>query len=106
MDRILSFISLAQKAGKVQAGEFLTMKALKEGMAWAVVVAEDASDKTKSRMAREGHFFECDVFSYASKEALGRFTGNRDKSMLCITDEGFSKSLAKMLEGKQLIFKK
>lgn len=47
-DRILSFISLAQKAGKIASGQFLCEKALKEGKAFAVIIAGDASDNTKN----------------------------------------------------------
>ncbi len=39
-------IGMAMKAGKVASGEFSTEKAVKEGRAWLVVVAEDASANT------------------------------------------------------------
>ena len=99
MERALNFISLAKKAGKVQAGEYLTMKALKEGMAWLVVIAEDTSDKAKERIRYACENFECDVVVFATKQELGHFTGNREKSVICLTDEGFSSSLKKMLAG-------
>lgn len=98
MDHNLSFISLAQKAGKVQAGEFLTMKALKEGYAWLVVIATDTSEKAQARIKRSCAFFECDAVVYGTKADLGRFTGNREKSVICITDEGFAVSLKKKIE--------
>ncbi len=97
MDRILNFISIAQKAGKVQAGEYLTMKALKEGTAYLVIIAEDTSEKARARLKRAGESFLCDTAVYGTKASLGRFTGNREKSVICITDEGFSASLKKQL---------
>ena len=101
MDKNLSFISLAQKAGKVQAGEFLTMKALKEGYAHLVVIATDTSEKAQARIKRSCNFFECDVCVYGTKDDLGHFTGNRDKSVICITDEGFASALKKRLESAE-----
>jgi len=98
LNHILSFISLAQKAGKVQAGEFLTMKALKEGNAWLVVIAADTSEKAQARIKRSCEFFECDAAVYGTKAELGHFTGNREKSVICITDEGFAASLKKKIE--------
>lgn len=101
MDHILNFISLAQKAGKVQAGEYLTMKALKEGTASLVIIATDTSEKSQARIKRSCAFFACDVFVYGTKEDLGHFTGNRDKSVICITDEGFGNALCKRLKTQQ-----
>ena len=49
MERILSFIGIAQKAGKVKTGEYLTMKALKEFEACLVIIAEDTSEKATER---------------------------------------------------------
>lgn len=100
MDRALNFISLAQKAGKVQAGEYLTLKALKEGTAHLVIIAKDTSDKARARLLRAGEGFGCDAVVFASKADLGHFTGNREKSVICLTDEGFSNSLKKMLKSE------
>ena len=97
MDKNLSFISLAQKAGKVQAGEYLTMKALKEGFASLVIIATDTSEKSRARIMRSCEFFQCDAVVYGTKDDLGHFTGNRDKSVICITDEGFADALKKRL---------
>ena len=46
MNRALSMISLATKAGKTKSGEFMTEKEVKEGRAHLVIVADDASDNT------------------------------------------------------------
>ena len=43
-DRILSLLGLTTKAGAVVSGEFSTEKAIKEGNAKVVIVAQDASD--------------------------------------------------------------
>ena len=47
--KALSLISLATKAGKTVSGEFSTEKETKSGRAELVIVAEDASDKTKKK---------------------------------------------------------
>ena len=46
-DRVLSMLGIAAKAGSVASGEFSTEKAVKEGRAYLVIVAQDASDNTK-----------------------------------------------------------
>ena len=47
MNRALSMISLATKAGKTKSGEFMTEKEVKEGRAHLVIVADDASGNKK-----------------------------------------------------------
>ena len=49
LNKSLSLLSLATKAGKTKSGEFLTEKAVKEGDAYLVIVAADASDNTRKR---------------------------------------------------------
>ena len=44
-DKALAMLGMATKAGKVVSGEFSVEKAVKEGKAWLVLVAEDASDR-------------------------------------------------------------
>ncbi len=46
-DKVLSMLGIAAKAGSVASGEFSTEKAVKEGRAWLVIVASDASENTQ-----------------------------------------------------------
>lgn len=39
-------LGLAMKAGKVVSGEFAVDKSIKDGSAWLVIIASDASDNT------------------------------------------------------------
>ncbi len=98
MNKSLNFISLAQKAGKVKAGEYLTMKALKEGMAHLVIIASDTSEKSKARIMKACDVFGSKAVVFGSKTELGHFIGARDKSVICLTDEGFSNALLKKLD--------
>lgn len=98
MDKALNLISLCQKAGKVKTGEYLVTKAVKEGAACLVIIADDTSDKSKARIARLCDNFNVSYCVFKSKENLGHFTGNRDKSVICITDDGFKKAFLKLLD--------
>ena len=59
MNRALSMISLATKAGKTKSGEFMTEKEVKEGRAHLVIVADDASDNTKRNFRTCLIFIKC-----------------------------------------------
>ena len=47
-NKALSMIGLATKAGKVASGEFCTEKEVKSKRACLVIVADDASDNTRT----------------------------------------------------------
>ena len=43
-------------------------------------------------------FYQVSLFCYGTKEELGRAIGKEMRATLAVTDEGFAKSLKKMLE--------
>lgn len=98
MNKAFGLIGLAQKAGKVKAGEYLSMKALKESMAYLFIIASDTSDKAKARLQSACEAFDCRAVIYGNKEELGHAIGAKGKSVICLTDQGFSKALLKILE--------
>ncbi len=98
MNKAFGLIGLAQKAGKVKAGEYLSMKALKEGMACLFIIASDTSEKATERLQGACRAFDCQSVVYGNKEELGHAIGAKGKSVICLTDQGFSKALLKILE--------
>ena len=62
MNKTLSLVSLATKAGQTKSGEFMTEKAVKEGTAYLVIVAGDASDNTKKKFQNMCDFYKVPVY--------------------------------------------
>ncbi|MBQ3119171.1 MAG: ribosomal L7Ae/L30e/S12e/Gadd45 family protein [Clostridia bacterium] len=100
MDKVLNLISLATKAGKVKLGEFLTTKALQEGMGYLVIIATDTSEKSTYRLKGISENYGCQSVVYGTKADLGHFTGKDSKSVICITDEGFADAILKKIDNK------
>ncbi len=96
--KILSLLSLAQKAGKLKSGEFQTTEAVKGKKAFLVLVATDASDNTKKEFRNMCNYYETPYYEFSTKENLGRAIGKEERSSIAVLDEGFSKSLIKNLE--------
>ena len=71
LNKVLSTISLAMKAGKVASGEFSTEKEVKSGLAALVIVADDASDNTKKKFQNMCEFYEVPIYFYGDKDTLG-----------------------------------
>lgn len=96
-DRILSLIGLATKAGKVVSGEYSTEKAVKGHRAFLVIVAGDASDNTRKMFENMCAWHKVPMMVYGTKESLGRAMGKEFRASLALTDEGFSRSIRKLV---------
>lgn len=97
-NKVLSLLGLATKAGRVASGEFMTENAIKDGSAALVIIGCDASANTTKKFRDMCAFYEVPCFSYSDKEGLGHAIGKEMRASLAVTDEGFAKSLKKLLE--------
>ena len=94
-DKILSMIGLATKAGCVVSGEFSVDKAIKAGKAELVIIADDASARTKKGFVDACAYYELPLVIYKDKESLGHSMGKQFRASLAILDKGFADSLLK-----------
>ena len=69
-NKVMSYLGLATRAGKVQSGEFSTEKSVKSGKAALVLVAGDASDNTKKKFTNMCTFYKVPIYIYGTKETL------------------------------------
>ncbi len=100
MTKALSLISLATKAGKTKSGEFSTEQAVKEGRAYLVIVAADASDNTKKKFRNMCSFYEVPIYFYGDKDTLGHAMGKEFRASLSVNDEGLAKGIMKHLDAE------
>lgn len=99
--KIISYIGLATKAGKIVSGEFSTEKAVKEGKAFIVIVAEDASDNTKKKFSNMCIHYKVPIFFFGKKTELGHGMGKESRASLALLDKGLTDAVMKQL--KQLV---
>jgi len=97
-NRIYSFIGLAQKAGKLVSGEFACEKAVKQGKAYLVIVAEDASDNTKKMFKDMCEFRKVPIRFFGAKSLLGSCIGKGTRAVIVILGDGFSNKLMKLMD--------
>ncbi len=95
--KALNLLSLAQRAGKLSSGEFMVEKSVKEGKAYLVILAQDASKNTKKKFYNMCTYYHVPVTELSSKDELGHSIGRTERSSLALTDEGFAKALMKTL---------
>ena len=97
-NKIYSLLGLATKAGLVMSGEFMTENAIKDGSAALVIVGTDASANTTKKFRDMCTFYEVPCYSYGTKEELGHAIGKEMRASLAVIDDGFARSLVKLLE--------
>lgn len=96
--KALSMLGLATKAGKIKAGEFSTEKAVKDGKAYVVIVASDASDNTKKKFRNMCHYYHVDMEVFSDKVSLGNACGKEFRASLAVIDEGLAKAVRKQID--------
>lgn len=97
-DKVFSMLGLAQRAGKVASGEFSTEKAVKTGKAALVIVAVDASDKTKKNFTDMCTYYKVPVCFYGIKDDLGHAIGKEFRASVAVLDEEFKKAIMKHMD--------
>ena len=97
-DKVLSYLGLAMRGRNLVSGEFQTEDAIKSGKAILVIVAEDASENTKKLFRDKCSYYEVPVYSYGTKQSLGRAIGKDQRSSLAVTDAGLAQAIEKAMQ--------
>ena len=97
-DKVLSMLGIAAKSGSVVSGEFSTEKAVKDGRAYLVIVAADASENTQKMFRNMTDFYEVPMYLYGEKETLGHFIGKEFRASLAVINEGLAPSIEDKLK--------
>ncbi|HAF27131.1 MAG TPA: 50S ribosomal protein L7ae [Lachnospiraceae bacterium] len=98
-DKLLGLISIAAKGRNLVSGAFATEKAVKEGKAFLVIVADDAGDNTKKDFKDMCAYRDVPFMCFSEKEKLGNRIGKEMRACLALTDEGIAKSIIKQFNG-------
>ncbi|MDY3919562.1 MAG: ribosomal L7Ae/L30e/S12e/Gadd45 family protein [Candidatus Limivivens sp.] len=98
LNKVLSLVGLATKAGRTASGEFSTEKAVKEGNAFLVIVSEESSGNTRKKFQNMCTYYRVPIYIYGTKAQLGAVMGKEFRASLAVLDEGFAKAIVKELE--------
>ena len=98
MDRALNYLSLARKAGKLEAGEEPVGAATRAQHARLVMVAKDASDHTwrRAKSFVAGTSQACIRLDY-TKDELGAAIGRQELAIAALTDPAMALAFCKAL---------
>lgn len=96
--KLLSLLSLAQKAGKLVTGEESCERCLRIGKAEIVIVCEDASGNTNKKFCNKAFFYGVPFYVVLTKDELNGAIGKRNRTTAIVTDSGFAKSMAEHIK--------
>ena len=73
-------------------------KAIRDGEAYLVIVAEDASANTKKKFSDSCKFYQVAYAEFGDKDTLGKAIGKEFRASLAVLNKGFAKSIGKNLD--------
>ena len=98
MNRVLSLLGLAKKAGRIEAGEESVGTAARAHDARLILLAGDAAENSVKRARRFAEEGACLCAALpATREELGRAVGRASCAMLAVTDIGFAAAVGERL---------
>lgn len=96
-DKVLGMIGLAQRAGKIVSGEYMTEGAIRDGSAYLVLIASDVSENTRKKFSDKCSYYGVPLREYSDKETLGHGIGKQFRASLAVTDKGFAQAILKKM---------
>lgn len=97
VNKALSAMGLARRAGKLQWGFETAAEAMRDGKCRLLVTAEDLSDKTRKNVRYEAARFETPLIeSTCTMEEIGRAIGKK-AGVVAVLDDGFARLLLREL---------
>ncbi len=98
-DKVLSLLGLCQRAGELSSGGFASEEAVKKGKARLMILAGDSSEASLKNYRDMCAYYHVPVREYGTKEELGRALGKEYRAVAVVKDDGFAKSILRILDG-------
>lgn len=89
-NKALARLGLAMKAGKLMSGEEQVLGAIRSGAAKLVVMAADASARTRKVVSDKCRSYAVPLLVGFSRYELGAAIGKPERVLLAVTDRGFA----------------
>jgi ribosomal protein L7Ae-like RNA K-turn-binding protein len=97
----LALLGLARRAGALAFGTGSTRRALKEGRARLILLAQDASETQRDKVMKLLRHGTTPRATLGTREALGLAVGSPPISAVAVTDDEFAKELVARLVVEQ-----
>lgn len=100
-NRVLSLLSIAAKAGKVVSGGFMSERAIQDGSAYLVLIAENASDNTRKKFTDKCTYYHIPYRIFSDSDTLGNRIGKQSRTTVTVTDAGLAEQITNRLDSSK-----
>ena len=98
MDKILSLLGFAKKAGKLVTGSNAVLRSILYGDAFVVIVTKDAGNSVKDKFKRLCLENGVKFYILGNELDFERATGEKNKVIYSVIEAGFSNKLVQLIE--------
>ena len=102
-NKALGLIGISAKAGKVAFGAEQVTEAVERGKVKLVILAKDASEKTKENFVLFCKRRNVRVIIYETIENLSKAIGKQNKAIIAIKDKNLGEEIYKIICGGEAI---
>ncbi|PID29431.1 MAG: hypothetical protein CSB55_01825 [Candidatus Cloacimonadota bacterium] len=95
-EKILNFLGLARRAGKLEFGFLALKKSLGKRKVKLIILAEDIAERTEKDIAFLNKN-NVPAIKFGQKDIFGQKFKRRNPAILFITDDNFSKGILKLI---------
>ena len=97
--RVLGMMGLAARARKITFGADSTIQELDRKKVKLVIVATDASERTKRKFTEKCNMEDIPIMIYGNIEEISKAIGKNNKAIIGITDNNLAKEIEKIIRG-------
>jgi ribosomal protein L7Ae-like RNA K-turn-binding protein len=94
-NKMLSYLGLAMRAGKLVTGDEGVMSAIRSREAKLVILAIDASSNAQKKYRDKCSSYNVQLLERCSRDELGASIGKAERVVIAIIDSGFAKMIEK-----------
>lgn len=102
-NKLLGLLGICAKAGKVTSGADACLEDMKNKKINLIILAEDASEKTKKNYIYYGNKYNVPVVITNTTDDLSKSIGKKNRAIIGIKDINLSIEIQKIINGGEII---
>jgi ribosomal protein L7Ae-like RNA K-turn-binding protein len=101
--KVLGLLGICTKAGDICSGTDICIELIKKHKIKLIIVAEDASERTKRKFEFLCKEEKIDIYFFGKIEQISKAIGKSNKAVIGIKNVNLSKEIIKIINGGEII---
>lgn len=98
--KLLNLLGLARRARKLETGEDMVLKAIRNGKVQLVFFAQDGGNSTKKKFTNKTQSYNVAFSTMLTRQEIADATGMA-RSLVAVADRGFAKKMKEYLKQEE-----